>query len=182
MQFPDRLEGYQVRLRSLIETDMKLLFDWRNDKAIRQQMLNDKPLNWEKHKHWFEYLVHKTQEKHYIIEYKSRAIGSININCHSDEEGEIGLYIGEDVYRGNIIAFSPSLLLTDFAFNQLQLTSLASKVRQDNHAAIKYNKQLGYQQYDSDSNFIDILLTACQYHEKAQQLKSLLNRKPRVCT
>ena len=135
------------------------------------------------HQKWFESIHQDGQQQHYIIYYKTHKLGSINIRSLDDkplnscEQAEIGLYLVHPDYRGNILAFAPSLLITDFAFETLNIELLASEVRSGNEAAIKYNQQLGYQMTPKDNEFMAIELRAKDYHDKTQILKRMLNRK-----
>ena len=177
------LTGYSVKLLPVAQQDLALLFNWRNEKSIREQMVDQKLISFEQHQQWFNALSSKKAEQHFVIYYKNDAIGVINIKTvqtvgqtQGHENGEVGLYIANENYKGNIVAFAPSLVINDLAFEQLKLKRLSSKVRADNFAALKYNQQLGYQLAPEENGFIAISLTADNYHKTTKSLKQFLSR------
>ncbi|MER2492164.1 GNAT family N-acetyltransferase [Catenovulum sediminis] len=178
----DYLSGYAVELKSVSQDNMMLLFEWRNQPEIRSQMVNTEKLELAQHQNWFAKLAARTEQKHYVIYYKQHAIGSINVRSTDGQaieqtrEAEVGLYIGEEKYRNNIVAFAPSLLINDYLFENLNIQQLRSKVRSQNKAALKYNQQLGYQLKPIDEDFTEIILTADNYKQTTQQIKAWLSR------
>ena len=82
------------------------------------------------------------------------------------------------------------MAINDYAFEQLGIKKLSSKVKADNSAALKYNQQLGYtltsknsqqNRHQSENEFLAISLSAKDYETKSQSLKQFLARgKKRV--
>lgn len=176
------LKGYAIELIAVNEHNQQLLYAWRNQPEIRKQMVNQTEISQAQHQQWFNALQTKTDQQHYVIYYRDNAIGAINI-CSSDNKpltqsnnAEVGLYIASEKYRGNILAFAPSLVINDYAFTQLKINSLASKVRADNKAALKYNQQLGYELSPEKQGFINIKLNAINYDKHSKSLKNFLSR------
>ena len=91
------------------------------------------------------------------------------------KEFELGLYIGDERYAGNIIAFAPVLLMNDYCFAQLGADCIHAVVKAENQAALRYNLKLGYQ-VEQTSELICLRLTQQNYVEHTKQLKQLLNR------
>lgn len=176
------LEKYSVTLVPINEQYKALLLHWRNQDEIRKEMLNQALISVETHQQWFDSLAEKCDQQHFIILYKEKAIGAINLKCHQglplskSTHAEVGLYIAENMYRGNIIAFAPSLVINDYAFQTLNIKQLSSKVRADNIAALKYNQQLGYRLVIDNTEFTSITLNQDDYHKSTQQLKEFLSR------
>lgn len=186
------ISGYSVTLEPINADNQALLYVWRNQANIRQYMVNQQTISKAEHNAWFAALADKTDQQYFVIYYKNQAIGAINIKCHdglplkTSRHAEIGLYIGADEYRNNIVAFAPSLVITDYAFYHLGIKKLSSKVKADNSAALKYNQQLGYlldidNSAKSHAEFIAITLTLDGYEQHNQTLKKFLARgTPRV--
>lgn len=175
------ISAYSVNLRPINENDLPLLLTWRNREDIRLCMLNQNIITQSEHSNWYQNIKHSAQEQHYIIYYKELAIGAINIRCKNEnlsstQDAEIGLYIAEEKYQGNIIAFAPALALTDFAFHHLNIKTLSSKVIASNASALKYNRQLGYNISEPLNSIVDISLTLDSYNKNTINLKKLLNR------
>ncbi|MCU4674754.1 GNAT family N-acetyltransferase [Catenovulum sp. 2E275] len=168
-------------LKQIDDNNYALLQQWRNQPEIREQMVNQQLISMSSHQIWYESVKHALNQQHFVIYYKDLAIGSINIRTrqaylYQADSAEVGLYIAEAKYKNNILAFAPSLAINDYAFNDLGINHLASKVRLTNQAAIKYNQQLGYQFSPLDEDFTEIKLTADNYNNATKQLKTWLSR------
>lgn len=176
-----QLEGYQVVLQTITADDIEMLRTWRNDPKISQFMLSQEVISREQQQTWFEKVTTDLKQHHFVIYYKNRAIGAANIkakdgaNLSSAKIIEPGLYIFDDRYRGNILAFAPTLLLNDYCFESLSANSLEAIVLKENSAALNYNIKLGYKVTEEKSDFL-ISLTQSDYELAAGPLKKLLSR------
>ncbi|WP_048689731.1 GNAT family N-acetyltransferase [Catenovulum maritimum] len=178
-----KLSAYAVNLAQLAEPDIEQVRLWRNTDFVRKQMVNQDLISREQQQAWFYSLGQKQDQQHFMIDYKSQPIGVINIRALDTnslltaKQAEVGLYIGNDKYQNNFIAFAPSLVINDYAFTHLKIDRLASKVRKTNLAALKYNQQLGYLIGEDDNDeFNAIELTADNYNKATTQIKNWLSR------
>ncbi|MCY7294525.1 GNAT family N-acetyltransferase [Alteromonas sp. a30] len=175
------LEGYQVRLEPVKASDLPMLRQWRNDPKISQHMLSNALITEEQQLRWFESIVNDNSQQHFVIYYKGAPIGSANIKsadgvCLRDSNCiEPGLYIYEDKYRANLLAFAPTLLLNDFSFYDIGVEKLKAVVLAENLAALNYNKKLGYEVV-SEGPLIEIELEPLRYEVASKPLKRLLSR------
>ncbi len=182
------IEAYSIKLELINDSTMELLRQWRNQDDIRNQMVEQAIISPEQHLSWYNKVKHAQNQQHFVIYYKNQPVGAINIrslngeNLEKSTDAEVGLYIAEDKYKGNILAFSPSLAINDYAFHQLGIKTLSSKVRQDNISAIKYNKQLGYCVSEPSAGFVDISLVEIDYQAASKKLKLFLTRGSRAAT
>lgn len=179
------LSGYQVQLDSITQADIEQVRQWRNDPTVAQFMLSQVQISKQQQQAWFNKIVRDNSQQHFIIRYKEVAIGVANIKAYYQGENllnarliEPGLYIADERYRGNILAFSPTLLLNDYCFEVLGVEHLIAIVKATNTAALNYNLQLGYQ-IEGSGELIEIKLTKVAYERHAKGLKALLNRPPR---
>lgn len=174
------LKGYAIELHKLTPEDLAQVFHWRNLPSVRQYMLNSASIEYEDHCQWFEHMLGCDKQVHFKIVYKEQAIGVINIRSTVSllqaTNAEIGVYIADEKFKGNLIAFSPSLLLIEHAFNSLKIKSLHSVVLADNHEALRYNQALGYQSKVNSSGQVDIELTKEQFEHSTKQIKAFLSR------
>jgi UDP-4-amino-4,6-dideoxy-N-acetyl-beta-L-altrosamine N-acetyltransferase len=180
------LSGYQVVLRDVTESDIEMIRQWRNDPSVSQYMLSQNIISSEQQQAWFKKIQRDTCQQHFVILYKSLPIGVANIRaCYQDESLsnaraiEPGLYIANDKYRNNILAFSPTLLLNDYCFEQLGCEELRAVVKADNKAALNYNTKLGYQiekTTENHNDLVNIRLNKVDYQRHTVQLKALLSR------
>lgn len=178
----DTLCGYQVRLLPVAGEHIEQMRQWRNSEHVRQQMLSTDDISKKQQREWFSLLPKKHNERHYVIQYKERLIGACNIKSHphkaditTSKAYEMGLYIGDTDYMGNIIAFSPTLLLNDYCFDVLEADYLYAVVKSTNHAALRYNEKLGYREKKA-GDLIELTLNKSDYETSTRPLKMLLNR------
>jgi RimJ/RimL family protein N-acetyltransferase len=180
------LSGYQVVLSEVTEGDIEMIRQWRNDPNVSQYMLSQNIISREQQQAWFKKIQRDIGQQHFVIHYKNMPIGVANIRaCYQGESLraanaiEPGLYIANDKYRNNILAFSPTLVLNDYCFNQLGCQTLKAIVKADNKAALNYNAKLGYRfekASENQSDLVAITLNKDDYQQHTMQLKALLSR------
>ena len=176
------LQGYEIELRPIEESDLTQLLEWRNRHDIRIMMKNQELISFDTHLAWFQSLADKHTQQHFAIDYKGQLIGSANISLlatstEGDEaQFEPGLYIGHDKYKGNIIAFAPSLVLNDYCFTYLSASRLIATVHKQNETAIAYNKKLCYQLYDEQDEWIKMTLVERDYQQATKVIRGFLSR------
>lgn len=176
------IEDYQVVLRPIVKSDIEQLRLWRNSATVQAHMLDQREITAAQQAEWFEKIQHDEREQHWLIFFRDKPIGSINLKCVDDSSvlGSAktvfaGLYIGEPAYQANIIAFAPSLALYDFCFECLCVTRFKAVVKASNQAALNYNERLGYRVVGGDAE-IEIVLDRAAYTESTGALKALLSR------
>jgi len=88
-----------IELRPTRLEDLELMLAWRSDPEIYEHFREQQePLNWEDHVNWF---INRPPDRHdFIIEYRGRRVGSVNV----DKKDYIGVYIGEKSLWGQGIA------------------------------------------------------------------------------
>lgn len=175
------LSGYKVSLRTVDATDLEILRAWRNSSEVSQYMLSQEQISAEQQQAWFSQVSRDPKQQHFVIEYKGEAIGAANIQLRQGQalqEADViepGLYIADERYRGNILAFAPTLLLNDYCFEQLSAKYLKACVKADNLAALKYNQKLGYKVL-KQGDLIEIGLSYEDYQKANSPLKRLFSR------
>jgi RimJ/RimL family protein N-acetyltransferase len=155
---------------------------WRNSVHVKQFMLTQDEITQEQQLAWFAHICRAQNQKHYVIEYRQKLIGSCNLKVRGNsvdikdaKHFEIGLYIGEPKYLANIIAFAPTLVLNDYCFSTLSAELLHAVVKPENQAALRYNQTLGYQKA-SQTGLIELTLNELDYQKSSQTIKRLLDR------
>ena len=175
------LEGYQVKLVTIDASDLDMLRLWRNDPKISQHMLSQDIISKEQQERWFEKVSQDSSQRHFIIWYKDKPIGAANLKAldgkslESTSAIEPGLYIYEDKYRANLLAFAPTLLLNDFSFYDIGVEKLKAVVLAENQAALNYNQKLGYK-IVNEGPLIEVELEKLSYEIASKPLKGLLSR------
>ena len=204
--------GYGVELRTVEQDDIELLRNWRNREDIRSMMKSTSYITEEQQQAWFESLEEATHVRHFLISYKGQDIGSSTLtgvkfvagftdDLENASEIEPGLYIGEEKYRNNILAFAPSLVACDFCFDELQVKKLIATVNKENKQALAYNNMLGYKEEsrffsdlpikgeavnthsenslenDNQQEWIKLTLNYDDYSAATKQVRNLLSRR-----
>ena len=140
-----QLERYGVTLSRLPERDLELARTWRNDPKISQFKLFRGNITPEMQQEWFT-KINNESNYYFIILAHHKKLGLTHIKDidKNNNSGEIGMYICSDEYLGSIIPVKAVISLLDFAFDDLELDFVFSKVLRSNKRAIKFNKYLGF--------------------------------------
>lgn len=180
-----KLFGYQVVLKPVEQADLEMMRNWRNDPEISSLMLSQSHISKEDQQRWFEGICNAEDQGHWVINYKNIPIGVANIRAvqagvplPQAKAIEPGLYIADNRYKGNILAFAPSLLLADYCFEELGAEQLQARVKPENQGAIRYNQQLGYDN-STTGKLVEMILTKPAYQQATRKIKTLLSRVPR---
>ena len=89
----------KIYLRRVKETDMKLLFDWRNNELVRKNSFCMDPVEWNEHVKWFNITLVKSSVLFFILICKEQEVGQIRIDLELDNTAIINYSIAEK-YRG----------------------------------------------------------------------------------
>ena len=89
----------KIYLRRVKETDMKLLFDWRNNELVRKNSFCMDPVEWNEHVKWFNTTLVKSSVLFFILICKEQEVGLIRIDLELDNTAIINYSIAEK-YRG----------------------------------------------------------------------------------
>ena len=78
----------KITLRPVKESDSKLLFNWVNEKGVRNNSLNNEVINWQNHDDWFNKKFRSNKCKIFILENNNVPLGQVRI-----EEEANGLWL-----------------------------------------------------------------------------------------
>lgn len=139
-----------VLLRPLMEKDAANIVRWRNKNEVRNNLFTQDLLTEEQHQKYYENVVLPGKCRQYIIvaiETESRSdIGTIfikNIDFKSGN-GEMGIFIGEDSFRGRGFAGPAIEAILNIAFSEIRLECVTLSVIADNEAAIHVYEKAGF--------------------------------------
>ena len=68
-----------LTLREAVAEDAKLLFDWANDEAVRNNSINQQPIAWEDHINWFSSKLNDINTIMLILENDHVSVGQMRI-------------------------------------------------------------------------------------------------------
>lgn len=139
------LNGYGITLNRLDESTIEQVRVWRNLPGVANNMEFDRHITSNEQLHWFASLD-KKECYYFTIAVKEKPIGLVHLNQfdESARSANVGLFIGDEQYVGTGVSLAASLLILEFAFEQLGLALLHAKVKNSNAIAIQYNTFLGF--------------------------------------
>lgn len=134
-----------VALRQLLASDKELVRQWRNSPDVAAHMFSQHEIGIEEHHRWFDALAGDSTRRYWIITYKQRSVGVINLaNIDFDSRSaEFGIYLGENDARGKGIGACAQFLLIEHVFASMNLDRLTCEVLANNERALKMYKSVG---------------------------------------
>ncbi|MBD1940409.1 GNAT family protein [Microcoleus sp. FACHB-68] len=143
------LSGYQVCLKTLEAQDLEYIYKWKNDwELARQIKAYPLPIAISEIQEW---LKKNHLDKNqiflgiYLKDYVS-IIGVVRLKYIDwiSRNAELGLYIGEDKYRGRGLGKEALKLLLNYAFLEINLHKISLTVLDYNVNAIKLYESCGF--------------------------------------
>jgi UDP-2,4-diacetamido-2,4,6-trideoxy-beta-L-altropyranose hydrolase len=134
-----------VRLRPVGDADMRLLWEWANDAAVRETAFHPEQIPWERHVQWFKARQRECGcRMHIITDEAGSPLGQLRIDLHG-EYAEVHLSLAAP-HRGRGIG--PAALREAYAL----MSSLApdaivvARVRPENPASLRAFEKAGFVQ------------------------------------
>lgn len=155
------IKGEHIFLRPITAQDTELVLSWRNSPEVVQNFIYRKPITVEEHTSWLENKVFTGQVHQFIIcdAEDGMPLGSAYIqNIDEDNhKAEWGLFLGSERTYNRGIGTETAFLIMDYAFDDLGLHKLTSRVLAHNRPCVRMNEKIGYRQeaYLKDELFID---------------------------
>lgn len=143
-----RIEGERIYLRPITEEDTDMVLEWRNSKPVVENFIYRKPITREDHLHWLKTRVNTGEVIQFIICDKKtgRGVGSSYMQ-HIDmqnETAEFGIFMGNTEGLGKGVGTEANALTVSYAFQELGLHKLYSRVLSYNIASRKMLERVGY--------------------------------------
>jgi RimJ/RimL family protein N-acetyltransferase len=139
-------DSNEIDIRHAKVQDLELMLAWRSNPEIyRHFKKQDGPLEWSEHLDWFR-SRHEDRED-FIIEYKGRRVGSVSV----DEEGYLGIYIGETAAQGNRIGeYAVKRIVEKYAGDR----ELKAEIKEENEVSIALFESLGFKEIGRENSWI----------------------------
>ena len=134
---------------------------WRNQPVVVENFIYRKPVSREDHINWLENKVFKGLVHQFIVcrNEDDLPLGSIYLQNFEEEnrKAEWGIYLGEEQAYGKGIGTEAAKLLLNYAFEELGMHKVVSRVLAHNQASIRMNEKAGYvkEAYLKDELFLD---------------------------
>lgn len=167
----ERITGDRIYLRPITEADTPLIIRWRNSEGVRPFFIYQKPFTEEGHKQWLKTMIESGNGYQFIICSKAddTPIGSTYLRDYDKEckKAEYGMFIGEPDWKGKGIGTEALKLTIQFAFEDIHLHKVFSRIFSDNQSSIQSVLRGGFEEeaYLKDEVFVngtyrDIVLLA----------------------
>ncbi len=167
------ISRFGVRLIRLRKEHIELVRYWRNSDRIRNVMEYRAIISPEMQLQWFLSLDARN-DFYFIIEHEAKLIGMIHISKidWKDKNAQSGLFIWDENFIGSPVPVVASLNLLHLVFDIFQFEQIEAKVKNDNFAALSYNKLLGFQEPEDvpKSDFVNIFLTKNSFKKSELQI------------
>jgi UDP-4-amino-4,6-dideoxy-N-acetyl-beta-L-altrosamine N-acetyltransferase len=133
-----------IKLVKLREDHLQIVLDWRVKSEISQFMFTQVEYNFDKQKTWFKKISVDNSVAYWIIEYKGKPIGVINLAAidKSAQKCSAGYYIGEMEFR-QLSAFVLPYFY-NFVFKVLKFKKIYGEVLDGNYSILKIHLMHGY--------------------------------------
>jgi RimJ/RimL family protein N-acetyltransferase len=156
-----RLDGAKkVHLRTVSETDSQTLFNWRNLPDVRKWSRNSQELDFVAHEDWFKKRIYADAESGplFIVEVSGLPVGMVRLDLISERTYEISIIVDPDYQRKGIAGSAINLAICELL--QIENTfTLNAAIHMKNISSLKLFLKLGFQEFDADSDFLQLRRT-----------------------
>jgi RimJ/RimL family protein N-acetyltransferase len=155
------VRGQLVYLRPITADDTEMAVRWRNTPIVVENFIYRKPVSRQDHENWLANKVFKGLVHQFIVcrIEDGLPLGSIYLQNFEEEnrKAEWGIYLGEVQAYGKGAGTEAAKLLLEYAFVNLGMHKVVSRVLARNRASVRMNEKAGYVQeaYLKDELFLD---------------------------
>ena len=169
----DRAAGMPLTIEDIEEfltlsradsTHEKLLFDWANDKEVRQQSFSSEQILWENHQSWYESSLKDPDRRIYIAYHGTTPVGMLRFDL--EEEGsmaEISYSIAENFrkrgYGKEMIRCGIKAARKE-AGSWAKIEQFCARVKPQNEGSRRIFEALGFQEEQTEGE--DYVLYTCR--------------------
>ncbi len=146
-----KLESERIYLSPMSLEDVNDYTKWMNDRKVTDNIHStSKVITTIGEKEWVEKLMQRGGHTFAIVSKDNdKLIGNCGLmdTDYKDGTSTIGIFIGEEEYRGKGLGTEVINLLLDYGFNNLRLHNINLGVFSFNERAISCYKKLGFKEY-----------------------------------
>lgn len=133
-------------LRHVEFKDAELLFNWANEKNVRENSINQEPIIWENHLRWFSKKLNNSETKFLILTSENNLLGQIRIDL-IDRYWNIDYSI-DNQFRGKGLGKEIVRLL----INKFKSYKFRATVKKQNKASVNVFVNLGFKKIEIENN------------------------------
>lgn len=150
-----------ITIRPLEENDAQTSVKWRNTPEI-WKLTGSKPdhtITIEEELEWIRRVIQDKTCRRFAILADGRYIGNTYLTDMHKGEAEFHIFIGDKSYWGKGIAKRASILVIEYAKNELNLMKINLGVNPENLPAISIYRALGFKEFDKKDGFVRMSLS-----------------------
>lgn len=134
-------------LRSMIDSDLEQVLEWRNSERVRENMYTDSLISFEEHQDWFQKVLYDQTAIYKIFEFQNRAVGVANAVQIDLKNSKCfwAFYLGETNIPNGSGAIMEFLFLEEL-FEKIKIRKISCEIFEFNASTIKLHKKFGFQQ------------------------------------
>lgn len=144
------LSGEKIYLEPITKEYTPLVVKWRNNPKVRCNFIFQEKFTEEIHNKWMDSKVAAGDVVQFIIFLKEggQPIGSVYLRDVDkvNEKAEFGIFIGEDIARGQGYGTEAARLICQYGFEELDLHKIMLRVFAHNIGAIKAYEHAGFKE------------------------------------
>ncbi|MDF2065812.1 UDP-4-amino-4,6-dideoxy-N-acetyl-beta-L-altrosamine N-acetyltransferase [Bacillus sp. Cr_A10] len=135
----------RIRLKSITDEDLFIIFKWRNQQSIRNVMINSEIITWNQHISWYNDYKdnHKSITKiFYFDDIPYGVLNVYDIDC-KNQKCKWGFYVGELTApsgMGTILGYTS----LNYIFENLKIKKLTAEVLSFNEKSLRFHYKLGF--------------------------------------
>ena len=142
------------KIISEYDADIKKILKIRNEEKIRNSMINDEIIIFEKHKSWISGHLKNNKKIFYKIKFLNKLIGLITLDIINEKKNvSWAFYISEKTQKG--LGALIELKFLDFFFFQLLEKDLECQVLSFNQSVINLHIKYGFKIVGTKKNFLN---------------------------
>lgn len=128
------------------------ILHWRNDKAIRQWMANDRPIAEVEHLRFVERLRNDAERAYFAVFFHEQYVASIYMTDLTDNKGERGIYV-VPAFQGKGTTQNIELAFLKYLRDK-GIRYVFAKVKIRNERSARYHIKMGYIEEKRDDEYI----------------------------
>ncbi|MCF7844241.1 MAG: GNAT family N-acetyltransferase [Kiritimatiellales bacterium] len=133
-----------LQLRSAIQEDSRMLWEWANDPIVRSASFYQDPIAWEDHENWFAAKLADDQCHIFIAENAGEPIGQVRFDME-DSKATISVSI-DPAQRGKSLGTELIMIGCNRLFSTTNTMLIDAYIKPDNAASIVVFKKAGFEE------------------------------------
>jgi len=161
---------------SLTPAEHTEVLAWRNDEIVRNQMFSSHIITMQEHLAFVAELAEIKTKYYYRLEWKDKPIGVIDFYDITAESAYYGLYLNPALVRAGAWGILLEYIAIDFAFNNLNVTTLNCESLAANQVVLKIHDFFGQSVFKQTDTVVYMHITSDEWCIKRNNLIGFINK------